>query len=164
LNTAFLPEPVVAELDSLAEQVDPNIDLEILRWQSSGNWAESVEQMRNYVRQRPDIVRQNVIKELGLTGTVNLTFDPAKGRGTVMVNGMLVPELPWSGVFFTGVPIEVTALPADGYRFAGWEPVDLPQSSTLILTDDFPERIRPRFEADRGSSVSPEDVVIHVDG
>lgn len=164
LNTVFLPEVVVAELDSLAEQVGPDIDFELLRWQSSGNWVESVEQMRNYVRKRPDIVRQNVIKELGLAGTVELTFDPAKGRGSVMVNDMLVPELPWTGVFFTGVPIEVTALPADGYRFAGWEPVNLPQSKTLMLTDYFPERIRPRFEADRRSSVSPEDVVVHDDG
>jgi hypothetical protein len=164
LNTAFLPEIVTAELDSLAEQVGPDIDLELLRWPSSGDWAESVEQMRNYARRRPGFVRENVIKELGLAGTVDLAFDPARGRGRVMVNGMPVPGLPWSGVFFTGVPIEVTALPDDGYRFAGWESADLPQTKTLILTDDFPERIRPLFEEDTESGVSSEDVAVHGDG
>jgi hypothetical protein len=104
-----------------------------------------------------------VIKELGLTGTVDLAFEPAKGRGVVIVNGMVVPELPWSGVFFTGVPIEVTALPADGYRFAGWEPADLPQTRTLILRDNFPERIRPLFEAYPESRVSSDEVTIQGD-
>ena len=146
LNTTFLPEAVIAELEILVDQVGPDIYYEIHRWQSSGNWTDNIEQMREYARQRPDIIRQNAIEELGLSGTVNLEFGPARGRGSVSVNGMILPELPWSGVFFTGLPIEVTAIPDGGYRFAGWEPSELPQTETITLFDEFPERIRPRFE------------------
>jgi hypothetical protein len=145
LNTTFQPEAIVAELDMLADEVSPNMDQEIQRWHSSGDWAANVEQMRQYAYQRPEIIRQYVIEELALTGTVHLEFGPAKG-GSVIVNGMLLPELPWSGVFFTGVPIEVKALPGDGYRFIGWEPTELPQTEAITLTNYFPERISPRFE------------------
>ena len=146
LNTTFLPESVIAELDSLVEEMGPDIDYELMRWQSPGNWPDSVEQMRQYIRRRPNVVKQHVVKELGLSGTANLTFDVARGDGSVMVNGMLVPDLPWSGVFFTGLPLEVTAVPADGYRFAGWEPAELPQTETITLLDQPPERISVRFE------------------
>ncbi len=160
LNTAFLPEAVIAQLDALASQVEPDIEYETLRWQSSGNWSESVEQMRNFARQRPDLIRQNVVEELGLSGTVELDFEAPRGKGSVDVNGFSVPELPWSGLFFTGLPIEITALPESGYRFAGWEPAELPQTETITLSDSFPRQIRPLFERRRAGAPQRGDVVI----
>lgn len=41
-------------------------------------------------------------------------------HGAVRVNSRIHRDSAWSGLYFAGVPIELEALPAPGYRFAGW--------------------------------------------
>jgi hypothetical protein len=58
----------------------------------------------------------------------------------------LVQDLPWQGVYFQGIPIQVTAAPAPGFRFAGWGPGSLPQNPAITLTVSGPLTVTPRFE------------------
>jgi len=77
----------------------------------------------------------------------------------VAVNGALLRDLPWQGVYFQGIPVQITAVPAPGYRFAGWESAALPQTPELSLTVQVTQTITPRFErADEGAP-RPGDVV-----
>jgi hypothetical protein len=95
-----------------------------------------------------------------LNGTAHLTFNPpASGSGTVAVNGMVLPDLPWQGVYFQGIPVQVTAAPAPGYRFAGWDPPDLPQTPAITLTLDAAQAVTPRFDALGDDAPRPGDVV-----
>jgi len=38
----------------------------------------------------------------------------------VLVEGMKLPKMPYQGKFFSGMEIEVTAVPSNGAVFAGW--------------------------------------------
>ena len=38
---------------------------------------------------------------------------------------------PWSGVYFQGVPIRLTATPSAGFTFVGWSDPDVPQEPTV---------------------------------
>ncbi|MCP4427505.1 MAG: hypothetical protein GY803_23700 [Chloroflexi bacterium] len=148
LNSPFRPENVIAEIDRLAAEMEPNIHWETTRWPGSGDWAASVEEMREFARRRPDIMRQHVVEGFDLAGTAVFTFNPApSGGGAAVVNDYLLPEAPWEGAYFAGTKVLATAVPQPGYQFAGWKPATLPQTAVIVIpvtTAD--QTITPLFE------------------
>jgi hypothetical protein len=167
LNTTLTSQSVLAHINALAAELAPDIEHETVRWAGSTNWEASVEEVRDFARRRTDLVRQHVVESFDLGGTAALTFaPPASGSGYVAVNGLLVENLPWQGVYFQGVPVQVTAVPAPGYRFAGWEPLDLPQTPAITLTLVTSLTLTQRFEVVDDDALRPSDVVFagyHVD-
>ncbi len=160
LNTTLAPPSVSAQIDALAAEIEPDIAYETIRWSRSTDWESNVQELRDFARLRPDFVRQHIVDNFDLDGTAQLFFDPpGSGSGYVAVNGSLVHELPWQGVYFQGVPIQLTAVPAPGYRFVGWDPPSLPQTPVITLTVDTSQTINPRFKAVDGNTPCPGDVV-----
>ena len=162
LNTIFLPDDVVQEIDRLAGVMAHDIRYETRRWPGSGDWEASVEYMREFARQRPGYVRQHAVDYFDLPGTAVLRVNPAPGsHGGATINERIAlqpQELPWEGVYFQGVPLQITAVPEAGYRFAGWEPAELVQTSSISLTLNGDLAITPLFEAVEGGGPQPGDV------
>jgi hypothetical protein len=160
LNTELNPERVVAEIDGLANELRADIHYEEASWPHKGRWEEHVQYMREFAEHRPDALRQNMVDGFGLVGTDALTFNPAAaGRGSVAVNGMLVPDS-WRGIYFKGATVDITAVPQPGFRFAGWEPTTLPQRAHLALTVDESQALTPRFMPAGNDHLKPGDVII----
>ncbi len=168
LNTYLAPPNVTTQIDEVAAELAPDIHYEAERWASIVPWENSVQELRDFAQVRPAILRQQYSRAFGLEGTVPLTFQPpASGEGRVAVNGSLLPFLPWQGHYFVGVPIELTAVPAPGYRFAGWEEAarsgkGLSFTHTVTLS----ETVTPRFEPTDPAALQPGDVTIaavHID-
>jgi hypothetical protein len=160
LNTTLAPSSVIAHIDTLAAELEPDIAYETVRWSNVNNWASSVQELRDFARRRPDLVRQHIVEGFHLNGTAPLIVNPpTSGSGTVAVNGLLVQNLPWQGIYFQGIPLQVTAAPAPGFRFAGWDPPQLPQTPTITLTLDAAQTIKPHFEPLDEHAPRPGDVV-----
>ena len=65
LNTVLAPEAVIAVIDRLAAEIEPAIALENGRWGGdSATWEANVEQLRDFARQRPAIMRQHFAESL----------------------------------------------------------------------------------------------------
>ena len=162
LNSAFMPAVVIATVNRLKPPVEGAIAEHIARWTkpaSLSEWETKVEGMRTYGTQRPGYMRQHLISQYGIgpsrTITVNVA-DPAKG--SVKVNSMTIDSnligipnpsapYPWTGSYFQGIPVTVTAVPKPGFRFAGWQGrVDTESSLTLSLTADL--SVTALFETD----------------
>ena len=72
----------------------------------------------------------HIATKFGLPGTAQLTVNvDDQAEGVVQVNsivldagtaGVAPAPYPWSGLYMRGVPVTVTALPREGFRFAGW--------------------------------------------
>ncbi|RLC76801.1 MAG: hypothetical protein DRJ03_22175 [Chloroflexi bacterium] len=160
LNTTLAPPAVIAHVDDLAAALGPDIGYESVHWGGSTNWEASVEELRDFARRRPDLVRRQIVERFGLDGTAQLAFEtPDSGSGYVAVNGGPARELPWQGVYFHTVPIQITAAPAPGYRFAGWLPPNLPQTPVITLTVTAAQTIAPRFEPLDKDAPRPGDVI-----
>ena len=160
LNTTLAPQAVVAHIDALAAEIEPDIGYETIRWSSSVDWETSVQELRDFARRRPDYVRRHLVEQFDLGGVAQLAFEPpSDGSGYVAVNGDLLPDLPWQGVYFQSVPVQITAAPAPGYRFAEWEPPDLPQTPVITLTLDAAQTIMPRFAPLAADAPRPGDVL-----
>ncbi|RLC78765.1 MAG: hypothetical protein DRJ03_24700 [Chloroflexi bacterium] len=170
LNTTLTSQSVIAHIDAVASELEPDIAYETARWSSMGNideiaaqlgldvdqeiarwvsptsWESNVADLRQFAQRRPDFVRRHLVESFGLDGTAHLTINlPADGSGTVTINETLILDSSWQGVYFQGVPIQVAVAPAPGYRFAGWEQSHLPQTPSLTLEMEGPQTLTPRF-------------------
>ncbi|MCB8942175.1 MAG: CotH kinase family protein [Ardenticatenaceae bacterium] len=160
LNTTLAPAGMAARVDELAAELRPDIGYEIGRWPSPSDWESSVAYLREFVRWRPDYLRQQLVDHFGLAGTaVFRTTPPASGEGRVAINGILLPT-EGAGVYFQGTTVTVTAVPAPGYQFAGWQDDSQPPQPTLTIPVASDQTFTPRFVPAAAGVWQPGDVQI----
>ncbi len=168
LNTTLSTANVVPEIDSLASEIEPDINYEIERWSISADWNETVQDLRNFADERPDIMRRHFVESFGLAGTALVNFGRADGEsGWLVVNDLPAESLPWQGTFFQGTNIRLRAIPEAGYEFAGWDGL-LPEglaagdkmSSVIAIAIGADQEITPRFKPLPDSAWRPGDVTI----
>ena len=161
LETTLAPENVIAHIDALAAELAPDVQYEAERWPTPGEWDTHVEKLRSFARERHEIMRAQLVAGFGLQGTYPLTLNPPiEGQGTLAVWGQPLEALPWTGVTFIGVPVEVTAVPDPGYHFAGWKPPQMGASPTLTVTTPLSLPLAPRFERREAGAPTAGDVEI----
>jgi hypothetical protein len=145
MNTTFQPQHAESLLDQMHGRIAPYLPEHVQRWRNTQDTEPHF--MREFAWERPAWMRQHMINYFGLAGTADLVIDtPDAQRGTIRVNtitigpdtpGVTDPSLPypWRGEYYVGVPVEVEALPAEGYRFAGWSglPEGTPARATITL-------------------------------
>jgi hypothetical protein len=133
MNTAFLPERTVSEIDLIWEQLYPEMSEHIARYgqpPSFSLWNNYVQIMRDYATYRSAFQRQHIVNHFGLSGTavVALHVDNPDW-GLIQINSILLdtetvgvyaPVYPWQGVYFQDTPIKIKPIARPGYRFLGW--------------------------------------------
>jgi hypothetical protein len=150
LNTVFSPENVKSVIDSLAENIAPDIPAEVGRWGNTVSaWGEHVDFLRRWAEQRPAIVRQQMEDVFQLDGQVELTLGIEGGKGKVQVNSAVVDRFPWTGEYFRNIPIELTAVPAEGYRFERWSDPSLPAMRTIEVNLAGDQTLSAVFRSER---------------
>jgi hypothetical protein len=177
LNTIFLPGHVIAMIDRFEESLEPVIEEHILRWgqiESKSRWHFNVERMRDFAKRRPGYVREHLMDFFGLEEMFRLQVDvSAMHKGRVQVNHLTIDEntpgtagrespWPWTGTYFTGIPLDLKARAYSGYRFSHWEEYD-PKTREVTRIHSWQEQIRIHNGKDMGlravfvpSSEAPE--------
>jgi len=123
LNSNLKPTNTVPVIDSLQNNLLSDVYHQIDRWGSSlSNWNTKVQELRNYVSERPFYLRQHIMTKFELDDTVTLDIDvDPPGTGSIDLNTLSLRDFPWEGTYFTDVPIKLTAIPTAGYRFVEWD-------------------------------------------
>ncbi|MBP6335710.1 MAG: CotH kinase family protein, partial [Bacteroidia bacterium] len=122
INTIFLPSNVEAMVDLFADSIKHDMHFQWEAWGGdSANWVSKINSMMTFVQQRPAYARNFVQSEFGLNGQVTLTIQaqPA-GAGRIQISTVTPTSLPWTGVYFNGNPVTITAIPNPGYTFSHW--------------------------------------------
>ncbi|MCB0033099.1 MAG: lamin tail domain-containing protein [Anaerolineales bacterium] len=115
-------------------------------------WEEDFDVMRNYAVERPCHMFNHL--NLYLTGatydtnnctlngtlTLTVTVAPPAG-GTVLVNEVDIRTDQYSGDYFANLPIRLTAVPAVGYRFVGWQQAGQPDNPALEISVPFTQDV-----------------------
>ena len=87
-------------------------------------WNSSSKIYGSFFEQRFNYIVPYLAEEFGLTGTleeVELKVNDTAG-GTIRLN-TTTPDISdgsWTGKYYTDYPVTVTAVPAEGYKFVGW--------------------------------------------
>lgn len=90
---------------------------------SEADFDEYLDGMDEFFQKRFDYIVPCMAQELGLSGTleaVTVTVNEPEG-GSVLVNTASTKgSRVWSGFYYTDYPVTVTAVPEEGWEFAGW--------------------------------------------
>jgi hypothetical protein len=76
---------------------------------------------RDQLACRGEQVRNHIQNQFALTSQQEITlavYPPEAGR--IQINTIMPDELPWSGIYFNGAPVTVTAIANPGYVFNYW--------------------------------------------
>ncbi|MCC7231951.1 MAG: lamin tail domain-containing protein [Bacteroidia bacterium] len=123
INTIFLPSSVTAMIDLFRDSLKYDMHNQFEIWgNDSAGWISNINNMINFASQRPAYARNIVQSEFGLNGQVTLTLNvqPA-GAGRIEISTLVPQAYPWSGVYFNGNPVTITAIPNPGYSFDHWQ-------------------------------------------
>jgi hypothetical protein len=121
LNSLFVPDRVIGIYDSLVSVLEPEMDAEYERWKPGNRerWDQNNEQIREFLRQRPSYLYDQMKAYFGIDDTVRITLR-IEGNGRVKLNSLVIDQELWDGTYMSGVPIELEAWPAEGARFIEW--------------------------------------------
>lgn len=135
LNSTFSSARTTALLDLAAARIDPEMTRHMERWDRLYlAWLYAIEDVREFMEERPGHAREHLRDKFGLGDTFTLTLDVAPpGSGAVSLTAHRADSL-WSGLYLTGNPIDLRAEPAPGYSFAGWSDPNLPDSAAVSVS------------------------------
>ncbi len=124
MNTIYRPWYVHKIIDSLKANIEPEMPRQFMRWPTNNmtGWNNSIQNMRDFINIRQDYHRQHIVEAFSLNKTVDITLDASPaGAGYVHISTITPDSLPWTGVYFDGVPVTITAIPRPGFTFVNWQ-------------------------------------------
>lgn len=131
MNTTFLLSSTDPIGDEIYTQIVPEMPRNYNRWLTNvpneiddlmTNLANNHESMNNFIDNRSQYARQHIINNFTLPNAltnVTLKVLPA-GAGEIQISTIIPANYPWTGTYFRGVPVVITAIPNPGYTFQKW--------------------------------------------
>ncbi|HQW25444.1 MAG TPA: lamin tail domain-containing protein [Saprospiraceae bacterium] len=150
MNTSYKIERISAIEQSMFNQTVLEMPREYSRWGDPNNVAQQMTDFVNrhhefqfQLSERTGQVRNHIQADLGLNGQVEVTIDafPA-GAGTIKISTVTPDALPWTGVYFDGNPVVITATPNPGYAFVYWD------ANSIFTSPDFNASIELNIPTD----------------
>ena len=112
--------------------------------------GEIDERLPNWMLQRPNIIRSQLKAEYPVGGEVELNLNVyPPGSGKILLNTVVPEEYPWNGIYFDGVPVTLTALPANGSNFNFWKSTnsfEIDFNTSIVRNYSSDDRITAYFE------------------
>ena len=141
ISTTFAPPRVIGVIDSLQAAIAPEMPRHMERWPQSASFGESweaqVDIMRTFARTRAPYVRSHVTQQFPEVTGPTRAWVAVSGGGRVLAEGVPLPrateDAPFEAVFFKGVPLTLTAVPDEGYTFAGWSGLSTATDETVAV-------------------------------
>lgn len=159
INTIYLPSNVEDVIEHFEDSMAFDMVEHFAKWGSnSSTWQSNINSMKSFINARPDKARDYIRSQFSLAGKVTLTLqcNPA-GSGRIEISTITPTSLPWSGVYFNGNPVTITAIPNPGYTFSHF------RSNVTITSNNSNQSVTYNFTANdvitahfTGSSASPQ--------
>jgi hypothetical protein len=131
LSTYLTYERVVAAVNKVNSEIPQeelerdlnNEDVFERRYSPYGPFPEGFDRTGEYVTSfaygRTESTRNEYRIEFGLGDDISVTI-AVNGNGSVLLDGMKLPDRKYTGTFFEGNDMLLEAIPAEGSSFAGW--------------------------------------------
>lgn len=145
INTTFHPERINRIIDDHYESIQEELDEHFRRWGQNAARLSRIDSWKEFARERPDRQREQIMNIFNIPGTATLTLRTDPSKGLIRINTIEIAEdTPgvedpgnWSGIYFQGIPVQISAIPHAGYRFSGWQEKGQSEAEiTLVLTED----------------------------
>lgn len=148
LNVTFRSGRVLDIISETRNRISSEIPEHAQRWNHDlDNWNINVNRLNSFAQNRVAYLRQYLTQEFNLSAMnlVSITLSDS-GMGTVELNGHLKIKQDFKGHYFSDIPIQLKALPNQGFRFTGWSGSYSSQSAELTFFPDDNPNISAHFE------------------
>ena len=134
-NRFFNSKNVEDAVDKTVSQLDPaEMDRDLSRFHRTLTFYKDGETMKTWAKQRDIDIWEEYRKEFELPENITLTFN-SKGHGKILIEDRSVPEN-YTGKFFGGVDMILTAEPDAGFIFDKWEDGSRENPRTITPKDN----------------------------
>lgn len=133
MNTSFLPARVVEMIDSMKSVIEPEMQEHIARWKTPetiDNWQYFLNKERTFANDRASFQRDHIRSEFGITSNIDATLNVSNdAHGYIKMNtidikpgtpGISSNPYPWTGVYFSNIPVTLKAIAKPGFVFSNW--------------------------------------------
>lgn len=157
LNSIYLPSSSVARLQETALGILPEVESHQVRWGSSfQTWQDNVLDFQGFLEARPAIARHNLGIAIGISESYDLTLDVAPaGSGKIALTAVEIDEN-WTGTYFRGVPVSMTAIPNSGFEFDKWSDSGLGTDVQVVVAPNSNYSVTAEFKPSAGEPVIHE--------
>jgi len=123
INTIFTPANIEKEMKHFRDSMSLDMVYHFQKWGGdTASWNSTIQQMMNFVNARPAIARNHIRSQFALTNEVILSLDVSPpGAGRIEISTIVPETYPWSGIYFNGNPVTLTAIPNPGFSFDHWD-------------------------------------------
>jgi hypothetical protein len=126
LSILFTPSRTTGIVNDLRNTMAPEMQGQLSKYNLNGgslvNWHADVDVVVNWLNQRTSHAYTNIQNFFGTGGTYDLSIPvttSTNGRVLLNENEYLAP-LNYTGTYFDGIPLLLTAVANPGYRFSHW--------------------------------------------
>lgn len=148
MNTSFLTSRTTVLLNQFIDRMAPEMEEHVERWDTMEDWQVDLPWYHNFYQgfldQRPALQRNHIRSKFGIASNINVTLDVSDAaHGFVHINtidvkdgtpGIVGNPYPWTGVYFSNIPVTLTAVPLEGYEFSHWSGASDSTDATITIT------------------------------
>ncbi|MCC5937527.1 MAG: CotH kinase family protein [Lunatimonas sp.] len=155
INTAMVPERLHAMIDEMSSRIASEVPAHRVRWSSLTQWEESIEVMKAFAVNRPQQQVGHLMEYFDIAGTHQVNLDVANHEeGVIRINNTVIDSetpgvndvpYPWSGTYFEGIPLSLTAIPRPGFQFSHWSGDMESMDSTLSIAPTSTVSLKAHF-------------------
>ena len=133
INTTFVSNRMINQVNAAASVLEPEIEEHINRWNTIPNkdtWLHHLDRLKIFATDRPAIQKQHIVDFFNLEGIYQLTTNVENvEEGFIKVNTIEINNSTvgidddystWSGDYFKNVPVKLQAVALPGYTFSHW--------------------------------------------
>lgn len=124
MNYYYTPEIIHSIIDINTAEMITEMNAQNDRWGTgdSLNVIEEVENLKNFHNERRNYMFDDIENYFDLNAQVNINIDVnPPGAGYIKISTIIPQTLPWTGVYFDGALVTLTAIPNPGYAFVDWD-------------------------------------------
>ncbi len=134
LNTIFKPNNLNTILDSVKNNIAKHIPKHRTRWNKLHGWNNEITKIKEFNNKRSIHAKNHLKKHFNLLNAKNIVLDISpKNTGKIKINSLLIADETWAGQYFPEIPIQIEAIPNEGYAFSGWS--QMPDSGRAVSID-----------------------------
>jgi hypothetical protein len=133
LNTSFLTSRILSSIADMKAQIAPCVQEHFARWETpldNGDWEFFLGEEIAFANQRPAFQRNHIRSKFTIASNINATLnvsDPSHGyikMNTINVkvgtDGITSNPYPWTGIYFSNIPVTLKAIANPGFTFSHW--------------------------------------------
>jgi len=124
MNTTYIPQRVNGIIDEMKSGIAAEILQHGKRWQSFttlSNWEGHIQTLVEFANHRREFQRNHIREKFGIDQNIDVTLQVNdNAAGSIAINtitiapgtdGIVQNPYPWTGVYFSGIPVVLKAVP-----------------------------------------------------